>query len=162
MFLEHILGVNIMSIKKKIFIFISLCISVIIVFTSCLIIRLSELNVTVEYRSDCIVFPNTPYDTHVYYDQITSIDIVDTKYGNEYVSLEQKYSNWEIGLYKNDTWGRYNSIVSRASKKSIVTYLNGDCYYVIGLKDLDETLNILQHIIDNTSVGILNKKGVKI
>lgn len=147
--------------KENIY-FISLFISVIIVFTSCLFIRLNELNVTIEYRSDCIVFPNTPYDTHIYYDRITSIDIVDTKYGNEYVSSEQNYSNWEIGLYKNDTWGKYNSIVSRASKKSIVTFLDGNCYYVIGLKDLDETLDILQHIIDNTSIGILNKKDVKI
>lgn len=146
-----------MSIKKKILIFVSLALSCIIVLTTCLVVTLSDINVTVSYEDDCIVFHNTPYDIKVKYDQIDSIDIVDTKFGNEYVSGKSKFTKWEIGVYKNDTYGKYGSIVSKQSKKSIVTSLDGDVYYVIGLKDLDETLNVLQHIVNNTSVKNIKK-----
>lgn len=146
-----------MSIKKKILIFVSLALSTIIVLTTCLVVTLSDRNVTVTYEDDCIVFHNTPYDIELNYDEINSIDIVDTKFGNEYVSGDYKFRTWEIGVYKNDTYGKYSSIVSKQSKKSIVASLEGNFYYIIGLKDLDETLNVLQHIVNNTSVKNIKK-----
>lgn len=122
------------AISKKDLIFGLIILTLVIVIS---IFRPSK-NVKAVFDETSVDIKSTQFSMNIPYDMVESLELTDLPELGENLD---GYNNQVIqtGLWKNDTWGEYQSCLDLACETCIVVRLNDGRIFVISFRNTEET-----------------------
>lgn len=142
------------KIKKLCFPIIGTIVSFLIVLlTSCT--NLNSTYIKVDYHETGIQIETKRSSIDVNFKDIEEVNLIEAKYGNTQLD-GIKWTNCEVGIFKNDLFDRYCSFLhEKASKMIVITFLNNNYGYkilVIGLESESDNTALFDYLKSNISL----------